>query len=78
MLATAASAVGPVLIGRPIPWLVLQLLAVATVVATVATALAWRRHRRDLTRPERARLGLLTVGGLVFLPWATYWGLLLP
>lgn len=78
VLATAASAVGPVLIGRPVPWLVLQLLAVATVVATAATALSWRRHRRDLSYSDRVRLGLLTAGGLVFVPWATYWGLLLP
>ncbi|MFC6022808.1 hypothetical protein ACFP2T_42475 [Plantactinospora solaniradicis] len=66
------------LIGRPVAWLVLQFLAVAAVVATVATALSWRRHRRDLTYSDRLRLGLLTVGGLVFLPWATYWGLLMP
>ena len=38
VLATAANVIGPVVIGRPVPWLVLQFLAVATVVATVATA----------------------------------------
>ncbi|MET7668523.1 alpha/beta hydrolase family protein [Micromonospora luteifusca] len=78
VLATAAAVVGPVLIGRPIAWLVLQVLAVATVVATVATGLSWRRHRRDLTRADRARLGLLAAAGLLFLPWAAYWGLLIP
>ncbi|SIM51141.1 hypothetical protein SAMN04489832_0339 [Micromonospora cremea] len=78
VMATAAHVVGPVLIGRPIAWLVLQVLAVATVVATVATALSWRRHRRDLTRADRARLGLLAAAGLLFLPWAAYWGLLIP
>jgi hypothetical protein len=78
MLATAANLIGPVLGGRPLPWLLLQLLAVATVVATVATALAWRRHRRDLTGASHVRLGVLLVAGLVFLPWAAYWGLLIP
>jgi hypothetical protein len=78
MMASAANIVGPVLGGRPIPWLVLQLLALATVVATVTTALAWRRHRRDLTRADHIRLGLLVGAGLVFLPWAIYWGLLVP
>jgi dienelactone hydrolase len=78
MMASAANIVGPVLGGRPIPWLVLQLLALATVVATVTTALAWRRHRRDLTRADHIRLGLLVGAGLVFLPWAVYWGLLVP
>lgn len=72
MLATAANVVGPVVFGRPVPWLVLQLLAVSTVVATVVTALTWRRHRPD------ARLGLLVTAGVVFVPWALYWGLLVP
>jgi uncharacterized protein len=78
MLATAANVIGPVLGGRPVPWLVLQLLAVATVVATVATAVAWRRHRRNLTGPSHLRLGVLVAAGVVFVPWAAYWGLLLP
>jgi dienelactone hydrolase len=78
MLATAANVIGPVLIGRPIAWLILQLLAVGTVVATVATAVAWRRHRRSLTGAGHARLGVLLAGGLLFLPWAAYWGLLIP
>ena len=78
MLATAANVVGPVLGGRPLPWLILQLLAAATVVATVATAVAWRRHRRNLTGASHVRLGVLLAAGLVFLPWAAYWGLLIP
>jgi hypothetical protein len=48
------------------------------VVATVATAVAWRRQRRDLTGPSHLRLGLLVAAGVVFVPWAAYWGLLLP
>ena len=64
--------------GRPLPWLILQLLAAATVVATVATAVAWRHHRRNLTGASHARLGVLMAAGLVFLPWAAYWGLLIP
>jgi hypothetical protein len=51
---------------------------VATVVATVATAVAWRRHRRNLSGASQVRLGVLLAAGLVFLPWAAYWGLLLP
>ncbi|MFC4591871.1 alpha/beta hydrolase family protein [Sphaerisporangium corydalis] len=76
MLATAANVIGPVVAGHPIPWLVLRLLAVATVVTTAACALSWRRHRRDMTRGDKARVGLLIGAGLVFLPWAVYWGLL--
>jgi dienelactone hydrolase len=78
MLATAANVIGPVLGGRPVPWLILQLLAVVAVVATVATAVAWRRQRRELTGASQVRLGVLLAAGLVFLPWAAYWGLLIP
>lgn len=78
MLATAANLVGPVVLGSPVPWLVLQVLAVVTVVATAATAVRWWRHHRDLARFDHVRLGLLVAAGAVFLPWALYWGLLTP
>ncbi|HEY3010349.1 MAG TPA: hypothetical protein VGJ63_20125 [Micromonosporaceae bacterium] len=78
MIVTAANIVGPVLGGRPIPWLILQLLAVATVAATLSTAVAWRRDHRNLTRAHHVWLGLLVAAGLLFLPWAAYWGLLIP
>jgi hypothetical protein len=78
MMVTAANIVGPVLGGRPIPWLILQLLAVATTAATLATAVAWRRQHRNLTTGHHVRLGLLLAAGVLFLPWAAYWGLLIP
>jgi hypothetical protein len=55
-----------------------SLVHVFFMMATAATVLSWRRHHRDLTRAHQARLGLLVLAGLVFLPWATYWGLLIP
>ncbi|MBG0561302.1 alpha/beta hydrolase family protein [Actinoplanes aureus] len=64
---------GPVLAGRPILWLAVQALAVATVVAAAFTVRQVIRERGD-----RARLGLLLGGAALFLPWALYWGLLLP
>ncbi|GAA2069986.1 alpha/beta hydrolase [Actinomadura alba] len=69
---------GPVFAGRPLPWLALQGLAVAAIAAGIATAVAWRRTAARVPRGERVRLGLLLSGGAVFLPWAFYWGLLLP
>ena len=72
MMATAANIIGPVLSGRPIPWLILQILAVATVAVTLATAAAWRRHHRNLTRPpcadrpaRRRRPAVPTLGSLL-------------
>ncbi|GIH99512.1 alpha/beta hydrolase family protein [Planobispora takensis] len=86
VLTTGAklAAPGPVAAGRPLIWLALQVLAVTCVAATVLTASAWYRSRgsADPARPgergERVRLGLLLAGGAVFVPWALYWGLLLP
>ncbi|MEU8244872.1 prolyl oligopeptidase family serine peptidase [Nonomuraea sp. NPDC048916] len=69
---------GPLLAGRPLVWLVLQALSVACVVAAVLTARAWRRAGGSVPCGERVRLGLLLTGGLVFVPWSLYWGLLIP
>lgn len=66
---TMGRGLGPVVAGRPLPWLALQLLSLGAVAATIGTAVAWWRHRTP-------RLGLLLAGGVVFVPWAIYWGLL--
>src|SRR6266700_2244438 len=68
----------PVLAGRPLLWLLLQMLALVTVGAEVATAVAWRRAGNSVSLGERRRLGLLLAGGALFVLWALYWGLLLP
>lgn len=78
LLETAATIVGPVVAGRPVPWLVLELLAVTALAATIATAAASWRGRHDMSGGARARLGLLLAGGVVLVPWAVYWGLLRP
>ena len=31
-----------------------------------------------MAKGEKVRLGLLLAGGVAFVPWALYWGLLLP
>ena len=75
---TAASAAGPVVAGRPIPWLALQALAVAACLSTVLLAATWRSTTRASTGVERSRIGILLLGGAVFVVWAAYWGLLSP
>ncbi|WP_329054430.1 alpha/beta hydrolase [Amycolatopsis sp. NBC_01488] len=66
---TMGKGLGPVLGGRPLPWLALQLLSLGAVAAAIGTAVAWWRHRTP-------RLGVVLAGGVVFVPWAIYWGLL--
>ncbi|MGH3875998.1 MAG: alpha/beta hydrolase family protein [Actinophytocola sp.] len=63
---------GSLLGNRPIIWLVLQALAVAATVATLLLARGWRNSA------DRLRHSLLLAGGALFVPWAIYWGLLLP
>ncbi|MGC7100044.1 alpha/beta hydrolase family protein [Amycolatopsis lurida] len=65
--------VGPVVLGRPLLWLVTQLLAVGALVSAGFTAAAWRR-----SGASRIRLGLLLGGAVLMIPWGLYWGLLLP
>ncbi|MEO3875757.1 prolyl oligopeptidase family serine peptidase [Nonomuraea sp. B12E4] len=72
------AAPGPLLAGRPVVWLALQAVAIATAVATLVTVAMAGRWRQAAGRGEKARLGLLIAGGAVFVPWALYWGLLLP
>ncbi|MEV4150180.1 alpha/beta hydrolase [Amycolatopsis sp. NPDC049691] len=66
---TMGKGLGPVVLGRPLPWLALQLLSLGAVAATIATAVTWWRHRTP-------RLAVALAGGVVFIPWALYWGLL--
>ena len=59
-------------LGRPLLWLLLQIGAVGVVgglVAAVGLGLGLGRRTFDV------RLGAVVVGGVLFLPWAAYWGL---
>ncbi|MFJ9691260.1 alpha/beta hydrolase family protein [Kitasatospora sp. NPDC101183] len=69
MVLTAGSLPGPVLLGRPVVWLLLQLASVAALVCTGLAVLRGHRARRVL---------LLAASGAAFVPWALYWGLLKP
>jgi uncharacterized protein len=77
MLETAASMPGPVLVGRPLPWLALQILAAVALAATIVTGATWWRARSHM-REDRARLAVLLAAGVVYVLWAFYWGLLVP
>lgn len=81
LMFTGASAVGPVVVGRPLPWLALQALSVAAAFSTLALAVSWWSCRgavRGAERgvAERAWGIVMLTGGVVFVAWATYWGLL--
>jgi uncharacterized protein len=64
---------GPMIAARPLAWLALQALAVVAAGAAVALGVRMWRCRSDVRRHAS-----LLAAGAVFVPWAVYWGLLVP
>jgi hypothetical protein len=77
LMITAANVIGPVVLGRPLPWLLLQGTAATVGVCTAVIAARWWRSRRSGGRTDDHRL-ILVAAGAVLLGWAGYWGLLVP
>jgi hypothetical protein len=77
LMITAANVIGPVVVGRPLPWLLLQVSTVIVGVCAVVIAVNWWRSRRRNERTDHRRL-ILVAAGAVLLGWAAYWGLLAP
>jgi len=77
LMITAANVIGPVVVGRPIPWLLLQGSTAAVGVCTMVIAVRWWRSRHRAERTDHHRLILLAAGA-VLLGWVGYWGLLVP
>jgi uncharacterized protein len=77
LMITAANVIGPVVVGRPVPWLLLQMSTVTVAVCTVVIAVGWWRSRRSGERTDQHRL-ILVAAGAVLLGWVSYWGLLVP
>lgn len=72
------SSLGPVVLGRPVVWMAIQLLAAVAIAAAVVLVVGWIRTRPELATAELVRYQILLGSMLVFVPWATYWGLLRP
>ncbi|MFF4695037.1 hypothetical protein [Streptomyces chattanoogensis] len=77
-------AAAPVVVGRPVGWLVAQVLSVAVVALTGAAAVTARRRRLEHApagaRPVRqtAARATVMVTAVLFVPWALWWGTLRP
>jgi uncharacterized protein len=77
LMITAANVIGPVVVGRPLLWLLLQGSTVIVGVCTTVIAVRWWRSRHRGERTHHHRL-ILVAAGAVLVVWAGYWGLLVP
>ncbi|SDM38912.1 alpha/beta hydrolase family protein [Allokutzneria albata] len=78
LLSNGKLPLGPLVFGRTLPWLGMQVLSVAVVVLMVLTVLRTGRELAGAGVGARVRRGVVLAGGALFVPWAFYWGLLLP
>jgi hypothetical protein len=77
LMITAANVIGPVVFGRPLPWLLLQGSTTIVGVCTLVIAVRWWRSRRRGEATDHHRL-ILVAAGAVLLCWVGCWGLLVP
>jgi hypothetical protein len=77
LMITAANVIGPVILGRPLPWLLLQVSTVTIGCCTAVIVVRWWTSRRGGKRADHPRL-ILVAAGAVLLGWVGYWGLLVP
>lgn len=73
--ASGGEMVAAVVAGRPLVWLILQLLALLLLLFTILLGVFLSQQRNSLPRNERNRLALVLLGALLFLPWAAWWQL---
>ncbi|MGV9482737.1 hypothetical protein [Gordonia aichiensis] len=76
--STKSTSFGPLLFGRTLPWVALQLSALCAVVALGVVVARRGRLLDGVGTGGRVRWALLVCGGTGFTLWALYWGLLLP
>jgi uncharacterized protein len=77
LMITATNVIGPVVVGRPLPWLLLQGTTATVGVCTVVIAVRWWRSRHRAERTDHQGL-ILVAAGAALLGWVGYWGLLVP
>ncbi|WP_218020883.1 alpha/beta hydrolase family protein [Nocardia crassostreae] len=78
LMLSRTTSFGPLIFGRTLPWLALQLIAVGAVVALGVVLVRGRDALSGASAGARTRWTLLVCGGTAFTLWALYWGLLLP
>lgn len=78
IMITGATNTSPIVAGRPLAWLIIQILTLATSLFIVLFLTSSRIQRSSFNRAERFRLAYILMVSIVFIPWAAYWNLLIP
>ncbi|MFE3546603.1 alpha/beta hydrolase family protein [Nocardia sp. NPDC059177] len=78
LLTSRATDFGPLVFGRTLPWLGLQVVAVVAVLALGFVVAGARSTLAGVGTAARVRWAVLVGGGVGFVVWALYWGLLVP
>ncbi|RRS00186.1 alpha/beta hydrolase family protein [Glycomyces terrestris] len=75
LMTGAQALLGPVIAGRPLPWLLLQAAAATLALAAIALTIHLYRRRTRITPSAKLRFTTLLAGAALLLPWSAYWGL---
>lgn len=79
IMSSGAKHLPPLLFDRTLIWCILQLTSFTALLCTVLFTYAlWLRSRVTDQPSERIQTILLWIGGILFIPWALYWQLLIP
>ncbi|MGG2464240.1 alpha/beta hydrolase family protein [Streptomyces sp. RGM 3693] len=78
VFAAGDAAAAPVVWGRPVAWLVVQMLAIAVLVSAGGTVVTVRRRHRDWGQAVWLRLAPAALATVGFVPWALWWGVMRP
>lgn len=76
-MSSGAKHLAPLPFDRTLIWGILQLLSIIVLPTTILLGFSLGRSRMSRTSSGMENTWLL-VGGIVFIPWALYWQLLIP
>lgn len=78
LMSTGAKNLAPIFLDRTLVWFLLQVSAFTALVSTALLARSLWQSRFTHSGTGRMEAVLVLVGGLLFIPWALYWQLLIP
>jgi magnesium-transporting ATPase (P-type) len=78
LMSSGAKHLAPLFLDRTLAWFILQALALIAAATTALLGRSLWRSRSRGSRSVRVSSMWLLAGGILFIPWALYWQLLMP